>query len=371
MDEVLDRDLANPSSLHGPGREARHLLTRVRRRIGELLGAARDEVVFTGNGSEANLLALRGAAGALPPGRRHVLVTPVEHPSVLDPLEDLGASGQIDLETLPVDGQGRVEVRDLEDRLRPETGLISMMLANNELGTLQPVEELVALARPRGILVHCDAVQAVGKIALPRLALDADLVTVSPHKFGGPRGVGILVKRGGVNLATPLSPRRQEQGLRGGTEDVVAAVGAAAALETVSRDLDQESARLRRLQVRLFQELPARFPGIVLHTPPANTVPTVVNLSFPTIPGAWLVAALDRLGVAVSHGSACSSLAAVPSHVLEAVGAGSLARCAVRISMGRGTSEEHVEDFMRRLRVVLVETSGSHFLFASQNGCNQ
>ncbi len=371
MVDAWERTAGNPSSVHHAGRQSRQLLTQARRDLAQLLGCQRDEVVFTGNGSEANVLAVVGVCRALPEDRRHVLTTPIEHPSLLDALRDLDAQGEIRLTEVRVDESGRVHPDEILRQVQPETGFASIMLVNNELGTIQPVARIAASLADRDIILHTDASQAAGKIAFDAAALGAPLVTVSPHKFGGPCGLGILLVRQGVILQSPFSKNRQERGLRGGTEDVPSIAAAAAALQAASTDLLSEATRLTELANFLRTHLAEKFPEVVFHSPAEQVLPGLVNASLPGIEGAWLVAALDQKNVAVSHGSACSSRSELPSHVLEAVGAGELARSSLRVSMGRGSSRSDVEEFVDRLRFAVDDMRASGFFDGSQNRCNQ
>lgn len=347
-------EFGNASSQHEWGRHAKAALQRARRTFADALGADRDDLFFTGNGSEANLLAVVGAIGALPPGRRHVLVSPIEHPSVLEPLDALAARGEIELERLPVDRSGRIDPATVAARCRPATGLVSVMAANHEIGTVEPVAALAAALRPTGALLHCDATQAIGKLPASLAELGCDLLTGSAHKFGGPRGVGFLARRRGVALATPLSPGRQEQGARGGTEDVASCVAAAAALTAALGERTVVAARLAALAAQLVARLREQLPDVTLHSSSENTLPGLVNFSFADVRGDWLVAALDQRGVAVSHGSACASLAALPSPVLVAIGARERATNSIRASMGRATTTDDVEEVATRVRDVVV-----------------
>jgi cysteine desulfurase len=349
LDPRFGPTIGNASSLHSFGRAAQNALTAARRALGEALGAGRDDVLFTGNGSEANLLAVVGAARALPRDRRHVLVTPIEHPSVLEPLASLAQSGEIELETLAVDREGRVDPDEVERRVRPATGLVSIMFANNEIGTIEPIAAIARRMRTRHVLFHCDASQAVGKVVVRFDELGVDLLTASSHKFGGPRGVGIVLKRAHVVLKSPLSSGRQEQGMRGGTEDVASCAAAAAACVAAVAEQPQLATRLAALTADFRHALRRAFPDVSLHSPERYVVPGLVNFSLPKVHGAWLVAALDRFGVAVSHGAACASRAALPSHVLVAIGASDAARGAVRVSMGRTTTRDDLDSLLARL----------------------
>jgi cysteine desulfurase len=357
----------NASSVHAHGRAARLALTGARRRIAAALEVPRDAVIFTGNGSEANLLALEGTIRQLPPDRRHVLTSTVEHPSVLQTLERLAESGEVELDKMPTDRGGRLSATDLQNCLRADTGLVSLMLANNELGTLQPLADLHATLADRDIVFHSDAAQAIGKVPAKPRQLGASLLTFAPHKFGGPRGVGVLLNLEDRPLQSPLSAGRQEAGLRGGTESVAHCVGAAVALELALAQLYEENQRLLILRAQLLQNLlgsladlaatesTLRIPELVIHSPSEDVLPGTLSFSIGQIPGPWLVAQLDRRGFSVSHGSACSSLAALPSHVLVAIGAKMHAKSAVRISFGWETQAQDLADFVRALRASVRE----------------
>jgi len=345
----LDPKFGNASSLHAPGRAARQALTAARRAVAAALGAGRDDVIFTGNGSEANLLALVGAARALPRDRRHVVTTAIEHPSVLEPLEALARDGEIELELLAVDREGRIDPAALERAVKPATGLVSVQLANNEIGTVEPVAEIARRLRPRNVVLHSDASQAIRKTTVRFDELGVDLLTASAHKFGGPRGVGIVLKRDGVALRSPLSGGRQESGLRGGTEDVAACTAAAAAATAAVAEQPALAERLAALAAEFRTQLRSMWPAVTIYSPEGSVVPGLVNFALPGVRGDWLAAALDRVGVAVSHGAACASRAAVPSHVLLAIGADA-PRGAVRVSMGRTTTRADLDSLLARLR---------------------
>lgn len=353
--EALGDDYANASSAHAFGRHARAALTRARRTFADALEVERDDLFFLGSGSEANLVALEGSISALPPSRRHLLVSAIEHPSVLDPLERAAKLGSIELETIPVDRFGRVDPDEVARRCRPTTGLVSVMLANHEIGTLQPVAAIAAVAHRVGARLHCDATQACGKVDVALPALHADLVVVSPHKFGGPRGVGVLARRRGIELRSPLSPGRQEQGVRGGTEDVASCVAAAAALTAARAEQAALAPRLRDFATSFTTQLRLALPDVTLHSNDEYGVPGLVNFSFAELRGDWLVAALDQREVAVSHGAACASLAAIPSPILAAIGAHERAANSLRVSMGCTTTRDAVEELVRRVHSAVVQ----------------
>jgi cysteine desulfurase len=344
----------NPSSAHAPGRAARKALVGARREIASLLGVERDSIVFTGNGSEANLLALLGTLGPRT-DRPHVLATNIEHPSVRDLLRSEHAAGRIRLEELPVDRSGFLHTDQIVRALRPDTALVTVMTANNEIGTLQPIAEIAAVLADHPAVFHTDAVQALGKVAGFELDPRVDLASFSAHKWGGLPGLGILLRRPGRALGSPLSAGRQEFGLRGGTEDVAACVAAAAALCAALAEVDAESVRLGELREQLRAMLATRLPGVHFHTPEMHVLPGTLNFSIDGGRGAWLLARLDAEGIAVSHGSACSTLAPLPSHVIEALGEERLAASSLRVSMGRGSRSEHVDKLVTELQRVVRE----------------
>ncbi len=327
--EVLSRVQAevfgNPSSIHTPGQEARRELEAARAAVARMLGCATKEVVFTSGATEADNLAVLG----VPEG--HVITTAVEHPAVLEPAKRRMAA------VVRVDGQGRVDPDEIRKALRQDTVLISVMHANNETGVLQPVEEIAAVAREAGVLLHSDGVQAAGRIPVDVQALGVDLYSISGHKFHAPKGVGALYVRDGVKIAARQVGGRHERERRAGTENVpaIAAMGAAAALPRA------ETAPLRGRLEELALE---RIPDVVIHGKGVPRVPNTTNMAFLGIEAEALVIALDLAGFAVSTGAACSSGATRPSHVLEAMGVPpAVAKASIRISLGRGNTLEDVE----------------------------
>ena len=326
--------LGNASSVHAFGRDARRAVEDARESIAALAGARPAEVVFTSGGTEANNLALRGA------GRGRVLVTAVEHVSVLDVVP--GA------ETVPVDGDGLVDVGALEDRLAaaPGPALVSVMLANNETGVVQPVANVAEAARRFGALVHCDAVQGAAKIPLDMNDLGVDMLTLSAHKMGGPQGIGALIVRDGTSLRPEARGGGQERRRRAGTENVPAIVGfgvaAAGAGEGVAA-----APRQRRLRDSLESRIAGVCGGARVFGAGAERLPNTSCVSMPGVASETQVMALDLAGVAVSAGSACSSGKVEPSHVLAAMGvAPELASTAIRVSLGRTTTEDDVSAFL-------------------------
>jgi len=362
-DEVLEAMLPyfgtvgfNASSLHAEGRAARAALDDARARTARLLGAKPREIVFTGGGSEADNLAILGAVRAARGRGRHAITAATEHHAVLHAFEVLREEG-FDVTVLPVDGDGRIDPAVFAAALRPGTTLVSLMLANNELGTLHPVAELARVARARvpGIVVHTDAVQAPGRLPLDVAALGVDLLSLSSHKFYGPKGVGMLYVRSGTPVASLVVGGGQEHGLRAGTENVAGIVGFARALELAVAELPAETERLRGLRDRFEVAAAAAIPGTRVNGGGAERLPNVSSIAFPDVDGTALLVNFDLAGVAVSAGSACAAGSTEPSHVLNAIGAPAWARAGtLRFSFGKLTSREDVERLSAMLPLLAV-----------------
>lgn len=341
MAPFLREHFGNPSSGHPYGRRAAEAVGQARAEVAALLGAGAGEILFTGCATEANNIALRGVARALRNRGRHLVVSGVEHPSVTAPAERLRADGW-EITTLPVDEYGRVEPAALARALRPDTVLVSVMLANNEVGTLQPVAALAAIARAAGVLFHTDAAQAAGKIPLDVESLGVDLLTLAGHKFYAPKGVGALYVRRGTPVAPVLVGAGQERGLRPGTENVPHIVALGAAARRARERLHEAPGRLRMLRDQLHQTLLTAIPGLELNGHPEERLPNTLNLSFPGVSGRDLLAAVPE--IAASVGSACHEEGDAVSGVLAAMDATApRARGAVRLSVGEMTREAEIE----------------------------
>lgn len=338
----LTQHFGNPSSSHPYGLKAAEAVRAARASVAGLLGAAADEIVFTGSATEANNLALLGVARALTGQKRHLLVSAVEHPAVIAPALHLQSEGW-ELSVIPVDAYGRVDPAEVAAALRPDTALVSIMHANNEVGTIQPVAEIAAITRARGILLHTDAAQSAGKIALDVDALGVDLLTLAGHKFYAPKGVGALYVRRGTPVAPIQFGAGQERGLRPGTENVPQMVGLGAAARLARERLPAATEKLRTLRDGLHRRLSAAVPGLMLNGHPSERLPTTLNVSFPGISGRELLARVAAR-VAASVGSACHSDTDTVSGVLAAMGCDARrAAGAVRLSVGWMTTPEEVE----------------------------
>jgi cysteine desulfurase len=346
----------NASSVHAVGREARSAVDEARRAVAELAGSAPDEVVFTSGGTESDNLALRGVmTRAAARGRDVLVVSAIEHPAVLRAAEQLAKEG-VRVVLLPVDGDGVVRVTDLRDALASHTvGLVSIMTANNETGSLQPVAELAAASREAGAPFHTDAVQAAGKVPLAFAAHDIDLMSLSAHKFYGPMGVGALIVRRGLRVSPTALGGKQEKTRRAGTENLPAIVGMGVAARMALAELATEPARLAALKRQLWEGISRSIPGAHLNGALERTLPSTLNVSFEGVDGEALILGLDLEGIRVSSASACSSGSVEPSHVLTAMGRDfDLARSSVRISLGRSNDRAQIERVLQVLPQVVA-----------------
>lgn len=361
--EAMEENYGNPSSLHRKGVEAGRAVARAREAVAASLGAAPGEIIFTGGGSEAINLALKGLA----PGRRgkHVITTAVEHPAVLNACEQLKEQG-VEVSVLPVDGVGVVDPEQLRAALREDTYLVSTMYVNNEVGAVQPLGEIAAIiaaVRKAGMRLfwHVDAVQAYGKLPLRPKELGADLLSVSAHKVHGPKGVGALYTAPQNPLRPLLAGGGQEGGLRSGTENVPGITGFGAAAAVSAREAGSVAEKLWPMKKRLVEGILAGAPGAVLNGPPCReddprSAPHIANISFPGLPGEVLVHSLEEHGVFVSTGSACSSRKKPGSHVLKAMGISEdLLAGAVRFSLSPANTMEEIEYAVEKTAAVVRE----------------
>ncbi|HEX8392763.1 MAG TPA: cysteine desulfurase family protein [Longimicrobium sp.] len=340
---ALDGRWGNPSSIHRWGRDARAALDDARARFAAVIGASPAEIVFTRGGTEADNMALWGRARLAPSAP--LACSAVEHSAVLNAVRAAGEAGH-PVHLLPVDGNGLVDLDALRALLAGEEkpAVVSVMWANNEVGAMQPVREIAALCRASGVVFHSDAVQALGKVPVRADEVAADLLAFSAHKLGGPRGVGALYVRRGTAIQPMLHGGGQERGMRPGTEDVAGAIALAVAAELAAAERQTLMPRLAALRDRLEAELFARVPGLVLNAAGAPRLPTISNVSVPGADAEMLLIGMDMEGIAVSSGSACSSGAVTPSHVLTAMGvAPQAAGPSVRFSLGRGTTDADID----------------------------
>lgn len=343
MTPFLTQEYGNASSIHSVGQRARAAVERARAQVAALIGARDKEIIFTSGGTEADNMAIRGVVGASERPQKHVVTSTIEHHAVLNTCQALEAEG-VRVTYVPVSPAGLVDPEAVRRALTPETVLITIMHANNELGSVQPIREIAALAREKKIPFHSDAVQSAGKLPLNVAELGVDLLSLSAHKLYGPKGVGALYVRRGTLLKPLLFGGHHERDLRAGTENVAGIVGFGAAAELACEHLAEEEARLAALRDDLERRLLARVPHAGVNGDPARRTPNTTNIYFDFVEGEALVIALDLKGVACSTGAACSSGAVEPSHVLTAIGLPpERARASLRFSLGRATTAEEID----------------------------
>jgi cysteine desulfurase len=350
MMRVLRDEYGNASSVHRLGQQAKSVMDEARSAVSTLIGAEPSELVFTSGGTEADNFALRGAAEALEPtGRKHLIATSIEHEAVLVTLKALARRGWRTT-LLPVGESGIVSPDALKDALTDDTAIVSVMHANNELGTIQPVAELAAIARSKGALFHTDAVPSVAKIPINVRELGVDLLSLSAHKFNGPKGAGALWIKRGTRIVPILTGGKHERTRRAGTENVPAIAGMGVAAERGRAKLGTEAAGVAALRDRLEREILSRIPGTVVNGARELRVPNTTNISFDRIEAESLLIALDLEGIAVSTGAACSSGTLEPSHVLRAMGLPThRAQNSIRFSLGAGNTDAEIDYLLEKL----------------------
>lgn len=357
------RDIyGNPSSIHPAGQDARKAVEKARETVARILECRPEEVIFTGGGSEADNLAIKGRA--LEKGRGHIITSAVEHHAVLETAESLQKLG-FDLTVLPVDSTGLVDPADVRKAIRKETILIAVMHANNEVGVIQPIPEIAAVAREAGVPLHTDAVQTVGHIPAGFASLGADLLALSAHKFHGPKGVGVLLKRKGLRLKPWLTGGGQESGLRAGTHNVPGIVGLARALELAAAEQPAELARLTAERDRFIARILGEIPAMRLNGHPRRRLPNNTNFGVAFIEGESLLLELSFRGVSASTGSACTSESLEPSHVLLALGIPKEeAHGSVRLTFGRETTRDDLDYTVGALKESIAKLRSMSPLYA-------
>ena len=356
MVAVLDEDYGNPSSVHAFGRRAKTVVEDARDRVASAIGASPAEVIFTGGGTEADNLALKGAVEKLRGNGNHIVVSAFEHHAVLDVAHWLGRRG-IEVTTVPVDRGGHVDPATVANAVRPSTILVSIMTVNNEIGTIQDITAIAAAVKEKNAnaLVHTDAVQALGNIPVDVHAWGVDLAAFAAHKIGGPKGVGALFVRSQVPLDAVTHGGGQERGLRSGTLNVAGIAGFGVAAEIVMKEVDEKSERLRALRDALLEGMRESIPDLAVNGDIEGRLPGNLNVCIPGTDGETLLLLLDQRGIACSSGSACASGALDPSHVLLAIGVPKkLAKGSLRFSLGRPSTREDVDAVLAALPEVVV-----------------
>ena len=355
MEPYFRERYGNPSSIHGTGREAHKAVDLARRQTACTIGAKPREVFFTSGGSESDNWAIAGTAFALRSRGNHIITSSIEHHAVLHTCQWLERQG-FRVTYLPPDGSGVIDPETVEHAITKETILISVMTANNEIGTLEPAAEIGKTAHDHGILFHTDAVQAAGAIPVNVQELNADLLSVSAHKFYGQKGAGALYIREGVRIDSLIHGGEQESGLRAGTENLPGIVGMGKAIELAAGSVTESAARITALREKLIQGILERIPGVRLNGHPTKRLPNNCSLSFEGIESEALLLRLDLAGIAASGGSACASGSLEPSHVLTAIGQGAeAARGSLRMTLGNETTENEIDEVLRVLPEIVED----------------
>jgi cysteine desulfurase len=343
----------NPSSMHTFGGQVGIILRQAREKVAALLGCDPSEIIFTGCGTESDNTAIKGTLAAYP-NKHKVITTRVEHPAVLSVCRDLESHGLTIVE-IPVDRKGRLDVEQLETQLDDDTALVTIMFANNETGTIFPVEKIAEMVTARGIVFHTDAVQAVGKVPINLSKSSIDLLSISGHKLHAPKGVGVLYVRKGTRLAPFMLGGHQEGGRRAGTENVPGIIGLGRACELAMQNFDQENKRVKYLRDKLEKAILQKCPDCMVNGDTENRLPNTSNISFEFIEGESILLMLDKFGICASSGSACTSGSLEPSHVLRAMGVPfTAAHGSIRFSLSRYNTEEEVDYTIEKIPPIIT-----------------
>ncbi len=349
----LKEEYGNPSTLYKLGREAKIAIEKAREQVAQVIGAKAEEIFFTGSGTEADNMALKGVLyGPAGKGKKHLITTKIEHHAVLHTAMALEKEG-FQVTFLDVDKNGRVDLEELKQAITPDTALVSIMAANNEVGTIQPIEEIGKICREKGVLFHTDAVQAFGHTPLDVNKMNIDLLSLSAHKINGPKGSGALYIRRGLGLRPVIEGGGQERNRRSGTENVAGIVGLGQAAQLAMETMEEESARLKALAKKLTDGV-LQIPETILTGDPENRLPGACSFAISAIEGESLVLYLDMEGICTSTGSACSTGSLDPSHVLMAIGLShEVSHGSLRVTLGRFNTEEEVDYIIETLPKVV------------------
>ncbi|GCB28399.1 cysteine desulfurase NifS [Anaerotignum faecicola] len=339
----------NASSIYSIAKESKKALEAARAKVAAAIGATPDEIYFTAGGSESDNMALRGVVNASKKEKKHIITTKIEHHAILHTAEFLETKG-VDVTYLNVDEFGKISLEELENVIRPETVLISVMFANNEIGTIQPIAEIGEIAKKHGVLFHTDAVQAVGHVPIDVEKLQVDLLSMSGHKLGAPKGIGAIYIRKGTRISPLIFGGAQEKKLRAGTENIAGIVGLGKAAELAVAEMEETTKKLTALRDKLIHGILESIPDSRLNGHPTDRLPGNCNISFSYIEGESLLLLLDALGIAASSGSACTSGSLDPSHVLMAIGLPhEIAHGSLRLTIDRENTEEQVDFILEKL----------------------
>lgn len=342
----------NPSALYSYGQEAKKAIEEARDKVAAAIGASEDEIFFTSGGTESDNWALKGAAYALKDKGNHIITSSVEHHAILHTCQYLENQG-FEITYLPVDEYGLVDPNELKRAIKDNTILVSIMYANNEIGTIEPIEELVKVAHEKGVLFHTDAVQAVGNVPVDVKKLNVDMLSMSAHKIYGPKGVGALYIKKGLRIDTLLQGGAQERNRRAGTENVAGIVGFGSAIELITKNIDEHMEKLTKLRDKLIDGI-LKIPYTRLNGHPIKRLPGNVNVSFEFIDGESLILSLDMEGICASSGSACTAGSIDPSHVLLAIGLPEeIAHGSLRLTIGEENTEEEIDEVINKLSKIV------------------
>jgi cysteine desulfurase len=356
----------NPSSIHGFGREAKVALEEAREKVAKFINASPQEIYFTSGGTESDNLAIKGTAFAARKKGKHIITSKIEHHAVLESSKFLEKEG-FEVTYLPVDKYGFVDPDDLKKAVRKDTILVSIMHVNNEVGTIQPLEELCKITKEKGVFFHTDAVQSVGKMPVDVQKLNVDMLSMSGHKIYGPKGVGAIYIRKGTRMTSWSHGGSHERSRRAGTENVPGIVGLAKAVELAQRDMEQQSQQMKNLTEAFYQKVTHTIPDVILNGHMEKRIPNTLNLSFKAVEGESIILSLDLKGVAVASGSACTSGTLEPSHVLSAMGISpEIAQGAIRFSFGRENSMGDVEYVVEILPEIVSRLRAMSPLYANK-----
>ena len=362
LPEVLEEMLpfftvcyGNPSGVYATAREARQAVEKARRQIADAIGAEPSEIYFTSGGSESDNMAIQGTARALRDQGRHIITSAIEHHAVLNCCSQLEMEGY-EITRLPADRKGMIDPREAREAIRPDTVLITVMASNNEIGTNEPIGEIGAAAREAGVAFHTDAVQAVGMIPLDVRELPVDMLSISAHKFYGPKGAGALYIRRGTRIDNLIFGGAQERGLRAGTENTAGIVGMGKAIEIAMRDMESNRKRLRGLRDMMIRKVMENVPGVSVNGSMEYRLDNNCHFSFTGIDGEALLLRLDLAGIAASGGSACTSGSREPSHVLQAIGLDEeRMNGSIRFTLGRDTTVQEIEETVRVMAGIVAD----------------
>lgn len=349
----FSQEFENPSSIYSAGSKTRVALEKARETIALAIGAKKEEIFFTSGGTEADNWALKGIAYNMENKGKHIISSQIEHPAILNTCKELERQG-FDITYIAVDKDGIIDLEELESSVRPDTILISIMYANNEVGSLQAIKEIGQIAKDRGILFHSDAVQAIGSIKIDVREENIDLLSLSAHKFNGPKGIGCLYVRQGIDIDPLISGGLQESSRRGGTENVPAIIGMAKAIELAYEELDEKNAYILKLRNYLIDEAEKRLSKFKLNGHPDRRLVNNINFSPAEVKAESLLLNLDMAGISISSGSACYSGSLEPSHVLQAMGLDqTIVDSSIRVSLSASNTKEEVDYFLDKLVAIV------------------